>query len=103
MNRKQHIEALLKEDASDPFMHYALALEVAKEGNIETAIEQVTKLLNKFPNYLGAYYQLGKWLEAIEDFEAAIQVYRNGIQLAANQENIKAKNELEQALWLIED
>ena len=37
MNRKQHIEALLKEDASDPFMHYALALEVAKEGNIETA------------------------------------------------------------------
>lgn len=103
MTRKEQIQAMLAEQPSDTFLQYALAIEIAKTGDIITAIQHTTKLLKQTPDYLGAYYQLGKWYEAIQDFEAAINTYQQGIKLAATQNNTKAKNELEQALWLIED
>lgn len=102
MNRKEHIRTMLVDSPNDAFLRYALALEFAKENDIEAAINVTKVLLKEQPDYLGAYYQLGKWYEAIEDFKAAIEVYEKGIDLAEKQNNLKAKSELEQALWLID-
>lgn len=102
MTRKEQIQAMLAEQPNDTFLQYALALEIAKQGDLPTAIQQVKELLNTTPDYLGAYYQLGQWYEAIADFDTAITTYEKGISVAKQQNNLKAKGELEQALWLID-
>jgi len=103
MTRKEQIQAMLAAQPNDTFLQYALALEIAKAGDIKTAIQHTTNLLKQTPDYLGAYYQLGQWHETLEDFDAAIITYEKGITIAKKQNNLKAKSELEQALWLIED
>jgi tetratricopeptide (TPR) repeat protein len=102
MTRKEQIQAMLAEQPNDTFLQYALALEIAKTGDINLAIQHTTALLKQTPDYLGAYYQLGQWHEALEDFDAAISAYQQGITVAKQQTNLKAKGELEQALWLID-
>jgi tetratricopeptide (TPR) repeat protein len=103
MNRIEAIENMLAENPSDCFLQYALALEIAKAGDIELAIEKTERLLQNDPEYLGAYYQLGVWHEQLENFDKAITSYQSGIVLAKKVGNTKTANELEQALWLIED
>lgn len=102
MTRKEQIQAMLNEQPNDTFLQYALALEIAKSGDIPTAIQHTETLLQQTPDYLGAYYQLGQWYEAVSNFDAAITTYELGITVAKKQNNLKAKNELEQALWLID-
>ena len=61
-----HIKALLgflEEDPSDTFSRYALALEYLKADQPEDGMQQLQQLLNSQPDYLAAYYQLGKILE----------------------------------------
>ena len=65
-SRLQHIQEMLKNEPEDSFLNYALALEYAKVDDVKKAIELIEKLLLQNENYLGAYYQLGKYYEQIE-------------------------------------
>lgn len=94
---------MLKTDPKDSFLTYALALEYEKEGNIAKAISTIEELMSDDPDYLGAYYKLGQLYEGKDNLEKARKIYKVGIKLADQQKDNKAKGELEEALWLIEE
>jgi tetratricopeptide (TPR) repeat protein len=101
--RLQQILEMLREDPGDAFLRYALALEKAKEGQLQEAIVLVQELLHDQPEYLGAYYQLGQWLEQTQQPERAKEIYTAGVALARDKKQMKASIELQQALDLLED
>ncbi|MEY2764753.1 MAG: hypothetical protein RLZZ205_1177, partial [Bacteroidota bacterium] len=50
------IEAMLQTHPEDPFLHYALALEWQKEGEMQKAIDRLQELKVLKPDYLALYY-----------------------------------------------
>ena len=103
MQRLQHIKEMLKNEPNDSFLNYALALEYAKINDYKKAIEIIEELLARDENYLGAYYQLGKYYEQIEQSQTAAVSYKKGIVIAKLQKNFKTQRELNEALMLLEE
>lgn len=102
MDRLAELEKLLQEDPHDPFVQYGIALEIAARGDVPEAIARIEKLLSEKPDYLGAYYQLGQYYEAEENYEEAIDTYKRGIIIAEKQKNTKTLGELRSALEMVE-
>jgi tetratricopeptide (TPR) repeat protein len=102
-SRLSQIEEMLKIEPNDSFLNYALALEYAKVNDVKKAIDLIETLLLRNENYLGAYYQLGKYYEQIQDLPKAISTYTKGIEVAKKIKNNKALGELNEALWMLED
>lgn len=94
------IEAMLQTHPEDPFLHYALALELQKEGNLKGAIERLLELKNIKPDYLALYYQLGKLYESVGDNENAVDTFLDGKRLAKKNGDIKAAGEISEALMM---
>lgn len=94
---------MIETDPDDSFLCYALALEQEKEGKFKDAIKTIENLMKKDEDYLGAYYKLGKLYEATSKYEKAEETYRKGIEVAIQKQDNKARGELEEALWLIEE
>jgi len=103
VQRLQQIQEMLKSEPNDSFLNYALALELAKSNDIKKSIEVIETLLDRESNYLGAYYQLGKSYEQINDSKKAIDAYSRGITIAKQQNNKKAEHELTEALFILKD
>jgi len=102
-NRVDEIKKMLKTDPNDSFLTYALALEHEKAGELKVAIKILEELNRQDPEYLGSYYKLGQLYEISNKADKAITIYRAGIKLADEKNDFKAKGELEEALWLIEE
>jgi Tfp pilus assembly protein PilF len=102
MTRLEQLREMLQEDPHDSFLNYGLALELAKSGDTVAAIARIEAIIARDENYLGAYYQLGKFYEEVSDPEKAMAVYRKGIVIAKQQNNRKAMGELNEALQQIE-
>lgn len=94
---------MIETDPDDSFLCYALALEQEKEGKFKDAIKTIEELMQKDPEYLGAYYKLGKLYEMTDQFVTAEKTYKKGIELATKKQDNKTRGELEEALWLIEE
>lgn len=99
----QLVQDMLKKDPKDPFLRYALAIEIANTGNKSEAIQQLENLKNSSPDYLATYYQLGKYYEETGETVKAIETYKAGLEVAKNQNNNKTYGEISEALWLLED
>ncbi len=97
------ITDMLKKDPLDSFLNYALALEYQAKGELDKAIRQLEELKKRDENYLGTYYQLGKFYEQKNQPDKAIEVYKKGVEKAQEQKNNKAQGELNEALWLIDE
>ena len=97
------MKKMLQDNPDDCFLNYASALEYAKEGNIYIAIEIMEKLITQDENYLATYYQLGKLYEQESQIEKALVVYKKGIVIAKQKEDIKTIGELEEALMILDD
>ena len=61
--RIEMLKAYIADDPADPFLPYALALEYVRLNKNEDAISLLEKVLNLNPDYLPAYYHLGKLYE----------------------------------------
>lgn len=101
--RLQHILQMLKDDPNDSFLNYALAIEYANAGDVAKAIQLIETLLQKDSDYLGAYYQLGKYYEQTNQINKALKTYKKGAVIAQQQKNRKTLGELNQAIFHIED
>jgi predicted Zn-dependent protease len=102
-SRLQQLREMLKAEPNDAFLNYALAVEYEKEGKIDEATVYLQNMIKSHPDYLPVYYKLGKLFENREQFNEAKKSYLLGKDLALQQNNKKTLNELEEALWLIED
>jgi tetratricopeptide (TPR) repeat protein len=94
------LEQFILEDPTDSFSIYALALEFSKLNNFEKAKMLLLDLKEKNPAYLALYYQLGKLYELTENKDIAIEIYREGVNIAIQQNNSHTKAEL---LFALED
>ncbi len=94
---------MLEQEPDDDFLNHALAIEFMSAEKIVDAIQVFEKLLNRNPNYLASYYQLGQALEKSGSNEKEIEIYKRGIAVAKEQNNKKALGELNEALWMLED
>ena len=103
INRISILQQFLEEDPDDVFSKYALALEYLKAGEIQNALTLMTSLLEKNPEYLPAYYQLGKLFERVQNNDEALAIYQKGILLAKEKGNFHTANELRGAIDLMEE
>lgn len=101
--RLAKLQEMIEQKPGDAFLWYAVALEYAQAGNAHEAIARLMKVLEKFPEYLPAYYQLAQLLENTGQSVEAREVYKQGIVLAEKQNDLKTYRELQTALQLLED
>jgi tetratricopeptide (TPR) repeat protein len=85
-----------KEDPNDPFSIYGLALEYQKTDANESE-RFFDDLLNKFPDYLPAYYHAAKLKTSLGSNQKAIEIYKKGITLAEKTNERKTLQELRSA------
>ncbi len=88
------LEKLLTLDPSDPFVHYGLAQEQAKAGEIDQALESYTKVIELDPSYCYAYFFKGQLLHGKGNGSEAVQVLETGIEAAKQANDAKAISEL---------
>ncbi len=97
------LKAYLREDPDDSFSLYALSLEYARLNHLSEAVELLEKVLDRDPDYLATYYQLGKLKEQQRDFNNASSVYAKGMEVARRQKDQKTLSELQSALDSLEE
>jgi Tfp pilus assembly protein PilF len=103
LNRIDMLHEMLSKEPSDIFLNYALGIEYVGELDVKQAEFQFKKVLALCPDYIAAYYQLGKLFESQLKNNEAIQFYKLGFDLAKLQKNNKAINEFGEALFMLED
>jgi tetratricopeptide (TPR) repeat protein len=103
MERIELLKNFLHDDPDDNFSCYALALEYARINNITEAVSLLEQLLQINPDYLAAYYQLGKLFERQQDFIRASGIFERGLAVARKQKDQKTLNELQSALDSLEE
>ncbi len=101
--RIDQLKEFLKEDPSDTFLIYALALEHVKAETPDLAIQTFLDLIEKNPEYIATYYQLGKIYESVGETVKASEIYSKGMDLSKNDSNRKTYLELKEAYNLLLD
>lgn len=91
--RIRQLQQLLQEDPEDPFLHYALCLELKKAGSAETGL-RFEMLLESYPEYLPAYYQAALFMAETGKLEKAAKVAQSGILLAQSKNEMHTLSEL---------
>ena len=96
---EQRLKTLIQfydEDPGDPFNLYGLALEYQKT-DLNKSDEFFAKLLRDFPRYVPSYYHAAKLKVELKQPEAALSIYQKGIEVAKQQSEKKAGQELRSA------
>jgi tetratricopeptide (TPR) repeat protein len=86
----------LKEDPSDPFTKYALAIEYLNSDKTQS-LGYFKDLLDNHPEYIGTYYHAAGLYAELEETEMAKLIYEKGIKEAEKQKNTHALRELKTA------
>lgn len=103
-DRIRELNKMLQTEPDDVFLNYALGIElVSSPGSEEAAENQFKKVLELDPNYIAAFYQLGKFYEAGQRVTEALVIYKKGLEEARLQKNNKAINEFGEAIFMLED
>jgi len=97
-NRIELLEGMVAQNPDDPRTRYMLAMELAKAGELPTAVEHFQAILAASPDYIPAYFHCGQTLERLGQNEAARGIYQRGIEACTRSGDEKTKNELEEAL-----
>jgi tetratricopeptide (TPR) repeat protein len=101
-SRIDQLRKLIENEPDEIFYPYALALELYKQ-NKEEAFVLLERVISKSPEYLPAYYQLGKVAIELQKTEQAKEYIEKGIEVAGKQNELKTKGELSSLLFSIED
>lgn len=96
MNRLEQLRQFAKEEPSDPFNLYALALEYLKSDQQE-ALRIFRSLLEKSPQYLPTYYPYAQLLAEMKEVQLAENVFEAGISVAKKLNDLKTMRELQAA------
>ncbi len=103
LKRLAQLKTMLELEPNDLFLNYSLGLENLAQSNINEAEFQFKKALDLNPDYIPAYYQLGKLFELKKNRKQAILFFKNGLEKARLAKDFKAINEFGEAIFLLED
>lgn len=92
----------IESNPGDSFSKFALALEFRKKGEYKKARILFEDILTSDPEYVGVYYHLGKLYEVLDRQPDAQKLYKEGIDIADQQNESRTKSELEEALAQVE-
>ena len=97
-SRRQKLEAFLASHPGDAFGRYGLAMECARDGDNEAALENFQQLLESHPDYVAGYFQFGQLLAKLGRTELARQTLSTGIAVAERLGDTHAAGEMQAAL-----
>ena len=98
-NKRLHLlEKTIAAGSQDPFVHYARALELRGQGDLQEALKALTDVETRFPDYVPTFLMAGQVAVELELTEVARQVWERGLSLAARVGDEHARSELSQAL-----
>ncbi|SRR5258706_9226629 len=95
--RIKMLEQFIADDPSDPFNHYALALELMKSDK-DRAKKIFDRLISSHPDYVPSYYQAALLRIELSLNDEATKIIEQGIVEAKKQNNAKATSELRSLL-----
>jgi thioredoxin-like negative regulator of GroEL len=95
MNRREKIEQMLEGQPNDPFLHYGLAMEHVKEGDIGAALERFDRTLSMDADCVAAYFHKANTLVGVGRIEEASAILRAGIEAARRKKDSNAEGEMQ--------
>jgi Tfp pilus assembly protein PilF len=98
MNRIEILKGFLKDNPTDSFSRYALALEYVKLGENDGAVREFETVKKNDPDYVATYFQLGQLYQKMGNTHEAEKTFRTGITVAAKIGDEHTRSELEGAL-----
>lgn len=102
IDRRQKIEAMLKDEPNDAELRYMLAMEHVSEGNDEQAVKCFEDIFRLAADYPPAYHQAGRALQRLNRFDEAQAVLLKGIAVARVKGDDHAAGEMQgllDVLW----
>jgi tetratricopeptide (TPR) repeat protein len=100
-NRLEVLRSLVAQNPADSFARYGLAMELARAGKPEEAVEEFRQLLAANPDYAAGYFHGGQTLEKLGRVEEARALYERGIAATARTGDAHTQSELQAALDLL--
>jgi predicted Zn-dependent protease len=94
MSRREKIQAMLAKEPDDVFLNFGLAMELAKEGDVEAAATQFDRVLQLDENYVAAYFHKGNTLIGGGRLDEARVILTKGIRVAQRQGNDHSAEEM---------
>ena len=82
MSRIEQLRSLLDAEPDDVFLHFALAMELAKVGRSDEALSHLTRVTEIDPDYTAAYVQRARILIERKQPAAARQIITAGLEAA---------------------
>ncbi len=98
MSRRAKLERLLQTNPNDAFLTFALAMELAKEGQFDQAVTQFDRVLALDAAYIPAHFQKGNTLLAAGRPHDARTALQAGISTAARSGDAHAAAEMQAVL-----
>jgi tetratricopeptide (TPR) repeat protein len=100
-SRLDLLKNMVAQNPADSFARYGLAMEWARTGNLEQAVEEYRGLLAVNPNYAAAYYHGGQTLAQLGRLDEARALYREGIEATTRIGDLHTRSEIEAALQML--
>jgi tetratricopeptide (TPR) repeat protein len=102
IDRVATFRSLIAKSPKDPFPRYGLAMEHKSRGELEASAAAFDDLIAAFPAYVPSYLMAGGVAAALGRPEAALDLYRRGIEVATTAGDSHARGELQSALAALE-
>jgi tetratricopeptide (TPR) repeat protein len=96
--RREVLEGFVAANPADAFARYGLALECAKLGDDEAAIQNFRQLLAAHPDYVAGYFHYGQLLARLGRIPEAKQILTAGVAAAQKAGDMHARDETQAAL-----
>lgn len=95
MNRREKLEKMLQGQPEDPFLHYGLAMELIKEGDIMGGLSRFDRTLEIDRDYVAAYFHKANTLIGQNRSAEARAALLDGIQAAQRKQDAHALDEMQ--------
>jgi tetratricopeptide (TPR) repeat protein len=92
------LEQVIAKGSTDPFHHYARAMELRSLGRLEEALDAFGAVRTRFPAYVPTYLMGGQVAIELDRLEAAREWLEQGLEAARAAGETKAEGELRELL-----
>ena len=98
MDKIAALQEILALDPKNSFARYGVAIELAKQGQVDVALAEFDTLLANDPDYTAGYFMAAQTLNEAGRTAEAIERLKAGIASAARTGNSHAINEMQAML-----
>ena len=96
--RLEMLYAMIDKGASDPFVHYARAMELRSLGRLDEALAAFEAVRARFPSYVPTYLMAGQVAVELGRIDTARELMTEGLAQARTAGDGHAESELTSAL-----